>query len=149
MQAQSLAALPHTKTHLLRFMSMAGNVPSVPRPICIMSLVVTTATTLLRAGRGEEGFLILVTVKTMGLPAANVPAVNVTFSTPDDMKKVAAALLGEVNASWDAAVSAIPVPVSEMMILPLEGTTKDSGVMTTVIVTLASDMLVLLRVMLG
>ena len=85
----------------------------------------------------------------MALPAANVPAVNVTFSTPDDMKKVAAALLGEVNASWDAAVSAIPVPVSEMMILPLEGTTKDAGVMTTVIVTLASAMLVLLRVMLG
>ena len=48
-QAQSLAALPHMKTHLLRFMSIAGNVPSKPRPICIMSLVVTTATTLLRA----------------------------------------------------------------------------------------------------
>ncbi len=84
----------------------------------------------------------------MGLPAANVPAVKVTLSTSDDMKKVAAALLGEVNASWDAAVSAIPVPVSEMMILPLEGTTA-AGVMTTVIVTLASPMLALLRVMLG
>ncbi len=90
----------------------------------------------------------MVTVKTMALPAANVPAVNVKFSTSDDMKKVAAALMGEVNASWDAAVSAIPVPVSEMMILPLEGT-KDAGVKTTVIVTLASPMKLLLRVMLG
>ncbi len=84
----------------------------------------------------------------MALPAANVPAVNVTFSTPDDMEKVAAALLGEVNASWDEAVSSIPVPVSEMMILPVEGT-KDAGVMTTVIVTLSSAMKVLLRVMMG
>ena len=91
---------------------------------------------------------MLVTVKTMALPAANVPAVNVTFSTSDDMKKVAAALLGEVNASWDAAVGAIPVPASEMMILPLEGT-KDAGVKTTVIVTLVSAMKFLLRVMLG
>ena len=90
----------------------------------------------------------MVTVKTMALPAANVPAVNVTFSTSDDMKKVAAALLGEVNASWDAAVSAFPVHVSEMMIQPLEGK-KDARVMTTVIVTLASPMKLLLRVMLG
>ena len=91
---------------------------------------------------------MFVTVKTMALPAANVPAVNVTFSTSDDMEKLAAALLGEVNASWDAAVGAIPVPVSEMMILPLEGT-KDAGVMATVIVTLVSAMKFLLRVMLG
>ena len=48
-QAQSLAALPHMNTHLLRFMSIAGNVPSKPRPISNMSLVVTTATMLLRA----------------------------------------------------------------------------------------------------
>ena len=92
---------------------------------------------------------MLVTVKTTGLPAANVPAVNATMSTSDDMKKVAAALLGEVNASCDAGVSVMPVPASEMMILPLEGRTMEAGVMTTVIVTLASPMLVLLRVMLG
>ena len=92
----------------------------------------------------------MVTVKTTGLPAANVPAVNATMSTSDGKKKkVAAALLGEVNASCDAGVSAMPVPASEMMILPLEGRTMEAGVMTTVIVTLASPMLVLLRVMLG
>ncbi len=90
----------------------------------------------------------MVTVKTMALPAANAPAVNVTFRASDDMEKLAAALLGEVNASWDAAVGAIPVPASEMMILPLEGT-KDAGVKTTVIVTLVSAMKFLLRVMLG
>ena len=84
----------------------------------------------------------------MGLPAANVPAVKVPLSTSDDMKKVAAALLGEVNASSDAAVSAIPVPVSEMMILPLEGT-MDARVMATVIVTLELAMPVRLRVILN
>ncbi len=49
MQAQSLAALPHTNTHLLRCKTIAGNEPSVLRPIVNMSLVVTAATMLLRA----------------------------------------------------------------------------------------------------
>ena len=114
-----------------------------------MSLVVTTATMLLRADWGDEALLTLVMVKTIGLPALNVPAVNDTVSTSDDMLKVRAASLGEINASEDVSESVIPAPVSETMILPFKGMIMDSGVMTTVIMTLVSPMLVLLRVMLG
>jgi len=129
----------------------------------IMSLVVTTAAMLLRTDWGDEGLVTLVMVKTMGLPALNVPAVNDTISTTcddmltvpaasngsDDMLKVPAASLGEENASEDVSESVIPAPARKTMILPFKGTIMDSGVITTVIVTLVSPMLVLLRVMLG
>ena len=87
--------------------------------------------------------------KTIGMPALKAPAVSVTVSTSDDMLYEPVAPLGDMNASNDVEEKASPVPVSEMIILPLEGTTIDWGVRDTVIVTLVSPMSELLRVMLG
>ena len=121
-------------------------VPPVP------SLAVVAAATLVIAAWVLVGLVNPGMVNAMTLPALNVPAVNEMVKTkgpvPDKAEAPAAPDEGAVKARVPAPLSAKPVPLSVMTILP-SGATAVAGVSVTLMITPVAPMVTLLRVMAG
>lgn len=86
-------------------------------------------------------------VNVMGLPAVNVPALNVRVNTLEAIAALPVAPdAGEENTT--AVLARFVNPLTVMIILPLLAT-AEPGVRVTLMVTLAADAATLLRVMTG
>ena len=120
-------------------------VPPVP------SLAVVAAATLVIAACVLVGLVNPGMVNAMTLPALNVPEyamVKTKGPVPDKAEAPAAPDEGAVKARVPAPLSAKPVPLSVMTILP-SGATAVAGVSVTLMITPVAPFATLLRVMVG